>query len=85
MTNNLRSVLFKNDRKESDSHPDYKGSAEVEGVEYWLAAWIKTARRSSCRRQITAAEEARNSPPPREPVRANAGSAARQSDWPGLL
>lgn len=42
--NNLRGVLFKNDRKEKDSHPDYKGSCEVDGTEYWLSAWIKEGR-----------------------------------------
>ena len=39
--NNMRGVLFKNDRKEKDSHPDYKGSCEVNGVEMWMSAWIK--------------------------------------------
>jgi uncharacterized protein (DUF736 family) len=33
--------LFKNDRKESDNHPDYKGTAMVGGVEMWMDAWIK--------------------------------------------
>ena len=42
--NNMRGVLFKNDKKESDNHPDYKGNAEVDGVEYWLSAWIKTPK-----------------------------------------
>jgi hypothetical protein len=42
-SNELRGVLFKNDRKEKDTHPDYKGSAEIGGVEYWLSAWIKTS------------------------------------------
>jgi hypothetical protein len=32
--------LFKNDRKESDNHPDYKGSALIGGVDHWLDAWI---------------------------------------------
>lgn len=39
--NTDRGVLFKNDRKNSDSQPDYKGSINVGGVEYWLSAWIK--------------------------------------------
>jgi len=37
-------VLFKNDRKEKDTHPDYKGSINIEGVEFWLSAWIKTGQ-----------------------------------------
>lgn len=40
--NTNRAALFKNDKKQSDNHPDYKGSANVEGVEYWLSAWVKT-------------------------------------------
>lgn len=34
-------ILFKNDRKERDSHPDYKGSITVDGKEYWLSGWKK--------------------------------------------
>lgn len=33
--------LFKNERKESDKHPDYQGNIRVDGVDYWLSAWIK--------------------------------------------
>lgn len=42
--NTNRGALFKNDRKESDNHPDYKGSVNVGGVEYWLSAWVKDGR-----------------------------------------
>ena len=35
--------LFKNDRKEKETHPDYKGSCMVGGVEMWMSAWIKTS------------------------------------------
>jgi hypothetical protein len=38
--------LFKNDKKESDRHPDYKGSIMVGGVEHWLSAWIKTGAKN---------------------------------------
>ena len=34
-------TLFKNDRKELDTHPDYNGKALISGVEYWISAWIK--------------------------------------------
>lgn len=36
--------MFRNDRKEKDTHPDYKGSALIDGVEYWMDAWIKTSK-----------------------------------------
>jgi hypothetical protein len=39
--NTNRWTLNKNDRKEKDTHPDYKGSINVDGVDYWLDGWIK--------------------------------------------
>jgi len=36
-------ALFKNDKKESDSHPDYKGSAMINGSDYWVSGWINTS------------------------------------------
>ena len=37
-------ALFRNDKKTTDKHPDYRGSLNVQGVEYWLSSWLKTAR-----------------------------------------
>ncbi len=42
--NNNTGALFKNDKKETERHPDYKGSATVDGTEYWMSAWIKTSK-----------------------------------------
>jgi hypothetical protein len=39
--NTNRWTLNKNDRKEKETHPDYKGALNVDGVEYWLDGWIK--------------------------------------------
>ncbi len=34
-------TLFNNaDQKEKDSHPDYKGSALIDGVAYWVSGWV---------------------------------------------
>jgi hypothetical protein len=43
--NTNRGVAFINDQKESDNHPDMKGSINIEGVEYWLSAWWKTPQK----------------------------------------
>ena len=38
-------VLFKNARKDSDKHPDYKGQINADGVEYWVSGWKKTSKK----------------------------------------
>jgi hypothetical protein len=42
--NNMRGALFKNEDKQGDSQPDYKGQCEVDRVEYWVSAWINTSK-----------------------------------------
>jgi hypothetical protein len=36
--------LFKNERREKDTHPHATGSALIEGVEYWVSAWTKEGK-----------------------------------------
>jgi hypothetical protein len=38
-------VLFKNDKKETDKHPDYTGKVNVAGKELRLAAWLRDGRK----------------------------------------
>ena len=43
--NTNRGVLFKNDRKEQgDKKPEYTGSLNVDGVEFFLDAWLKDGK-----------------------------------------
>ena len=37
--------LFKNDRKEKDTHPNATGTALIGGVEYWVSAWTKEGKK----------------------------------------
>ena len=67
--NNLRGVLFKNDRKERDNHPDYKGSAEIDGEEYWLSAWIKEGQKGKFMSLSFTLKDQPKNPPAREPVK----------------
>lgn len=39
-------VLFVNDRKETDNHPDYTGNVTVDGVDYWLSGWKKKSEKT---------------------------------------
>lgn len=45
--NTNRGSLFKNDKKESETHPDYKGQINVNGEEFWINAWLKTSKQGT--------------------------------------
>lgn len=42
--NNLTGALFKNDKMETEKHPDYKGSCEIDGTEYWVSSWLNESK-----------------------------------------
>lgn len=37
--NTNRGSIWKNEKKDKDTHPDFTGSLNVGGVEYWVSAW----------------------------------------------
>ena len=37
-------AMFVNDKKESETHPDRKGSALIGGVDYWVSGWVNTSK-----------------------------------------
>lgn len=37
----LSGSIFKNTKREKDTHPNMTGSALIGGVEYWVSAWTK--------------------------------------------
>lgn len=37
-------VLFTNERKETEKHPDLTGTINVEGKEYFLSSWRKESK-----------------------------------------
>lgn len=39
-----KGALFKNDKKEKPSHPDYRGDITIDGAKYRLAGWIKEGK-----------------------------------------
>jgi hypothetical protein len=37
-------VLFRNDKRENEKSPNYKGNITINGQDYWLSAWIKEGK-----------------------------------------
>jgi len=37
-------ALFRNKEKSEERHPDYRGSLDVGGTEYWVSSWLKTSK-----------------------------------------
>jgi hypothetical protein len=37
--NTNRGSIWRNEKKETDTHPDFTGSLNVAGVDYWVSAW----------------------------------------------
>ena len=41
----MSGTLFKNDKREKDTHPHATGSCIIDGVEYWVNAWTKDGQK----------------------------------------
>lgn len=37
-------ALFKNDKQGNESRPDYKGTLNVNGQDFWISAWLKSSK-----------------------------------------
>jgi hypothetical protein len=37
-------VLFRNEKKDNERAPEYKGNITVDGKDYWLSAWVKEGK-----------------------------------------
>ena len=40
-------ALFKNERKETEKHPDYRGEVTVAGEEYYISAWVTKSKKGT--------------------------------------
>jgi hypothetical protein len=64
MYNNLnRGVLFKAHAKPTETHPDYKGSINVNGVDWWLSAWVNKDGRITVQVRTKEQREVTNTEP----------------------
>lgn len=63
--NNGKGVLFKNNRKEKDTHPDYQGNIEFKGgVPYKLSAWLKKDKNGNTYMSLSVGDVADSRPAP---------------------
>jgi hypothetical protein len=37
-------LLARNQRRETEKHPEFTGSINIEGREYWLSAWVREGK-----------------------------------------
>ena len=64
----LSGILFRNDRKTSDKHPDYRGEATLEGKPWRLAGWIKEGRDGKFLSIAFSEPQQRQAPPQEAPA-----------------
>jgi uncharacterized protein (DUF736 family) len=62
-------ALFKNHDKESENHPDYRGSIKIGGTEYWLNAWLKESAKGTKYMSLSAQpKQERTEKPAKQPA-----------------
>jgi uncharacterized protein (DUF736 family) len=44
--NNMRGVLFKNEKRGNEKAPDYRGSAVIDNIDLNISAWIKRSSKT---------------------------------------
>ena len=45
--NNMRGVLFPNDKGDNPKRPDMTGNLEIDGTKYRVSAWQKTSQKGN--------------------------------------
>lgn len=60
-------ALFKNDKKGNDKWPDYRGTINVDGVEFWLNAWIKKSKKGETFMSLSVKPKEERAAPRSEP------------------
>ncbi len=86
--NNMTGVLFVNDKKGNDRAPDWRGSAEIEGKEYWVSGWAKAREQGdliSLRYELKDATKAKAGKPqerPQSKPQPAAAAASYEDDIP---
>lgn len=74
-------ALFNNkENKTTANHPDYKGSINVDGVEYWLSAWIKPTKKDPAVRFMSLSVQPKEAQQPKQAPKPQGRQQARDED-----
>ena len=71
-------ALFKNDDKSNERHPDYKGSLNVNGVDFWISSWLKTSKAGA--KYMSLSVTPKNANNTRAPVQSKSAPADEEFD-----
>lgn len=41
--NTNRGSIWRNEKKQTEQHPDFTGKCDINGVEFWIAGWKRKA------------------------------------------
>lgn len=65
--NTNRGAIWKNQKKERDTHPDFTGELDVDGRKYWVSAWKRREDASPKAPALSFSIKPKEDQPQREP------------------
>lgn len=77
----MSGTLFKNDKREKDTHPHATGSCVIDGVEYWVNAWTKDGQKGKFQSLAFKRKEERASEIRREADRPGTSYGSQPADF----
>lgn len=76
---NCGSAFDNAEHKQSDKHPDFRGSINVAGTIYWISAWKNTSE--SGKRYLSLKLTPQEERDDHVPIKPTSGKTARRNDW----
>ena len=80
--NTNKGALWKNDRKETENHPDYTGKLNIDGNEKRLAAWVKKDKNGKNFMSLQLSEFTRQGETAQQPPKTQAQTPVYDDDIP---
>jgi len=76
--NTNRGSIWKNEKKETEKHPDFTGTANLDGVEVWVSAWKRKPGASEKAPALSFAFTRKDSAPVQKPVDNTPGAVSSE-------